>query len=180
MTSTSLTVEHHLKIPLHKLQTADCQSSDRASDSGSVGSEPPLFRRNARLAVQIRSSAAQGHIADVLMEASSSGPPVPTTYSGYLDPAYLRQRFGRQSFSTSPRASHDHSPPSSDDGDDDDDSTATDDSEAERLAKLEWDESVRQLQLLLDVVLLPFLGKWAGRKWAYWSTSCPRRRRAVS
>lgn len=99
--------------------------------------------------------------------ASSSEPPAPTTYSGYLDPEYLRRRFGRPSerFSTTSL-----SPPTSDDEDEDDDETVTVDSEeAERLAQLEWDESVRQLQLLLDVVLLPFLGKWAGRKWAYWS-----------
>lgn len=96
--------------------------------------------------------------------------PYPTTYSGYLDPEYLRRRFGRGDLGRSASSS---SSVENEDYDDDDDVTVTDDSEAERLAKLEWDESVRQLQLLLDVVLLPFLGKWAGRKWAYWSASAP-------
>jgi hypothetical protein len=44
------------------------------------------------------------------------------------------------------------------------------DSEEEelRLAQQEWDESVQQLQLLLTVVVMPFLGKWLGRRWSHW------------
>ncbi|CAE6494505.1 unnamed protein product [Rhizoctonia solani] len=38
--------------------------------------------------------------------------------------------------------------------------------EEERLAQQEWDESVQQLQLLLTVVVLPFFGKWLGRRWS--------------
>ncbi|SCV72618.1 BQ2448_4155 [Microbotryum intermedium] len=32
----------------------------------------------------------------------------------------------------------------------------------------QWQESVRQLQLIWNVVALPFAAKWAGRKCAYW------------
>lgn len=32
----------------------------------------------------------------------------------------------------------------------------------------EWVENINQLHLLVDVVLLPVLGKWLGRKSAYW------------
>jgi hypothetical protein len=37
-----------------------------------------------------------------------------------------------------------------------------------RLAQQEWDESIEQLQQLVCIVLLPFLGKWLGRRWSYW------------
>ena len=42
-----------------------------------------------------------------------------------------------------------------------------DEDEELRLAQLEWEENLRQLQLLLSVVLLPYVGKWLGRKWAH-------------
>ncbi|WAQ84841.1 hypothetical protein PtA15_5A414 [Puccinia triticina] len=32
----------------------------------------------------------------------------------------------------------------------------------------EWEENIRQLHLLIDVILLPFIGKWLGRKTASW------------
>ncbi|KAG0142263.1 hypothetical protein CROQUDRAFT_241123 [Cronartium quercuum f. sp. fusiforme G11] len=35
----------------------------------------------------------------------------------------------------------------------------------------EWAENLNQLHLLVDVVLLPVLGKWLGRKTAYWAYS---------
>jgi hypothetical protein len=41
------------------------------------------------------------------------------------------------------------------------------DSDAQR----EWEASLEQLQLLLTMVLVPFVGKFLGRKFAYWSTS---------
>lgn len=40
--------------------------------------------------------------------------------------------------------------------------------EEQRLAQQEWDESVQQLQLLVTVVVMPFLGKWLGRRWSHW------------
>lgn len=41
--------------------------------------------------------------------------------------------------------------------------TETDD-EAEQ----EWQESLQQLNLLVSLVVLPFFGKWVGRRCAYW------------
>ncbi len=43
----------------------------------------------------------------------------------------------------------------------------TSEEEYERLQQ-EWEESLQQLQLLASVVLLPFLGKYLGRKWSHW------------
>jgi hypothetical protein len=46
-------------------------------------------------------------------------------------------------------------------------STADDDeyvSDAER----EWRESLQQIELLLTMVVVPYLGKYFGRKCAYW------------
>ncbi|KAK2776006.1 hypothetical protein FQN52_003849 [Onygenales sp. PD_12] len=39
-----------------------------------------------------------------------------------------------------------------------------DESDAER----EWNESLQQLELLLSMVIIPFVGKFLGRKCAYW------------
>ena len=36
-------------------------------------------------------------------------------------------------------------------------------------AEREWRESLQQLELLLTMVLVPYLGKYFGRKCAYWS-----------
>jgi len=38
-----------------------------------------------------------------------------------------------------------------------------------RLAQKEWNESLEQLQQLVSVVLLPFFGKWLGRRWSQWA-----------
>ncbi len=40
-------------------------------------------------------------------------------------------------------------------------------------AQREWETSLEQLQLLLTMVLVPFAGKYLGRKFAYWSEFCP-------
>lgn len=37
--------------------------------------------------------------------------------------------------------------------------------------QLQWEESLRQLQLIWSIVALPYAAKWAGRKWAYWGES---------
>lgn len=49
---------------------------------------------------------------------------------------------------------------------DSDDGTISDEgaSDAER----EWKESMQQLELLLSMVIVPYLGKYFGRKFAYW------------
>lgn len=45
------------------------------------------------------------------------------------------------------------------------------DEEDLRIAQEEWEESVAQLQLLVSVVAMPFLGKWLGRRWSQWGES---------
>lgn len=37
-------------------------------------------------------------------------------------------------------------------------------------AEREWRESLQQLELLLTMVLVPYMGKYFGRKAAYWGT----------
>lgn len=49
-------------------------------------------------------------------------------------------------------------------GYDDEDEETERDSDAEA----EWVESMRQLELLLTMVLVPFAGKWLGRRCAIW------------
>lgn len=47
-------------------------------------------------------------------------------------------------------------------------------------AQKEWEESLEQIQLLLTMIIVPFAGKFLGRKFAYWSTlpcPCPARDR---
>lgn len=44
-------------------------------------------------------------------------------------------------------------------------------SDSESDAQREWEASLEQLQLLLAMVLVPFAGKYFGRKFAYWSKS---------
>lgn len=41
-------------------------------------------------------------------------------------------------------------------------------------AEAEWRESIQQLELLLSMIIIPFFGKWVGRKCAYWGTSYGR------
>ncbi|KAI0756709.1 hypothetical protein C8Q80DRAFT_1264732 [Daedaleopsis nitida] len=52
-------------------------------------------------------------------------------------------------------------------------SVSSDDSydsdEEERLLELEWQESLEQLKQLFSIVLLPWVGKWLGRRWSYWA-----------
>ena len=45
------------------------------------------------------------------------------------------------------------------------DSDSADLSDAQR----EWEASLEQLQLLLTMIVMPFAGKFLGRKFAYWS-----------
>ena len=35
-------------------------------------------------------------------------------------------------------------------------------------AEKEWNESLEQLELLLSMVIIPYAGKYFGRKFAYW------------
>jgi len=49
---------------------------------------------------------------------------------------------------------------------DSDDVTVSDDFESD--AEREWKESLQQLELLLSMVIVPYVGKYFGRKFAYW------------
>lgn len=46
-------------------------------------------------------------------------------------------------------------------------------SESPSDAQKEWEESLEQIQLLLTMVVVPFAGKYLGRKFAYWSAFPP-------
>jgi hypothetical protein len=60
-----------------------------------------------------------------------------------------------------------------DDDDDDDDDEDDDDEDEEDEAQREWRESLQQLELLLTMVLVPYMGKYFGRKAAYWGAIPP-------
>ena len=47
-------------------------------------------------------------------------------------------------------------------------SDTDDDDDEEEEAEAEWQESLRELNMLVSLVVLPFFGKWVGRKCAYW------------
>lgn len=49
---------------------------------------------------------------------------------------------------------------------DSDDGTISEQEESD--AEREWKESMQQLELLLSMVIVPYLGKYFGRKFAYW------------
>jgi len=42
-----------------------------------------------------------------------------------------------------------------------------DSDEEYQIAQREWEESLGQLQQLVAAVLLPFFGKWLGRRWSH-------------
>lgn len=48
---------------------------------------------------------------------------------------------------------------------------SADDDDEYRLAQKEWQESVEELQQLALVLILPWLGKFLGRKTSHWRTS---------
>jgi hypothetical protein len=54
-------------------------------------------------------------------------------------------------------------------------SISTDDvySDADSEAQAEWERSLDQLQLLLTMILVPWVGKMFGRRFAYWSKAHP-------
>ena len=45
------------------------------------------------------------------------------------------------------------------------------DSDDDSDAQEEWDRSLEQLQLILTMIVVPWVGKYFGRKFAYWSKS---------
>ncbi|BGP22129.1 hypothetical protein JCM10295v2_001007 [Rhodotorula toruloides] len=76
----------------------------------------------------------------------------------------------RTSLSTLSTASSGPSEPAdSDDSDSDGYSDSSWNTEQEELeAQLQWEESVRQLQALVNLVAVPWVSRYFGRKWAYW------------
>jgi hypothetical protein len=53
-------------------------------------------------------------------------------------------------------------------------SSSVDEDEYVSDAEREWRESLQQIELLLTMVLVPYVGKYFGRKCAYWGKSLPR------
>lgn len=51
-------------------------------------------------------------------------------------------------------------------------SSSVDDEEYVSDAEREWRESLQQMELLLTMVMVPYIGKYFGRKFAYYGTSC--------
>lgn len=72
----------------------------------------------------------------------------------------------------------DASPESSNDQDEIDslpssiDSSDLDSEEEDSDAQREWEASLQQLELVLTMVIVPYAGKYFGRKFAYWSEYC--------
>lgn len=58
-----------------------------------------------------------------------------------------------------------------------DSSSSYDSDDEDALVREEWEESLRQMQALVSLVLLPFFGKWWGRRWSYWGESPWKRSR---
>lgn len=103
-------------------------------------------------------------------QQSMSAPPAPATPpspTGYLPPLYSRlditpRRRRRSSGASSSSAGESSSAASSD---------SWTSSRHAHEDQLQWDESIRTLELLFSVVALPFVAKWAGKKFAVWRAS---------
>ena len=102
----------------------------------------------------------------------SHNPPSP--HNGYLEmsttpsQSYIIPHSSPPSPSaTSATSSVDSLPDSASSDDIDSSSEDLEESDAER----EWKESLQQLELLLTMVVVPYLGKYFGRKCAYWGES---------
>lgn len=46
-------------------------------------------------------------------------------------------------------------------------------SEADSETQAEWERSLEQLQLVLTMMVVPWVGKYFGRKFAFWSKTTP-------
>ncbi|WEW59930.1 hypothetical protein PRK78_005412 [Emydomyces testavorans] len=104
------------------------------------------------------------------MSASTSPPRINITpspsASGYMFASQLHQDSFEEEVASLPSSSASDSSLEEqlsiyDDEDDDDDNSESD-------AEAEWRESMRQLELLVTMVVIPFAGKFLGRKCAYW------------
>ena len=72
------------------------------------------------------------------------------------------------SFLEPPSASEDNNDVDSLPSEPDTDDLSEDGEYLESDAEREWKESLQQLELLLSMVIVPYLGKYFGRRFAYW------------
>ncbi|KFY18056.1 hypothetical protein V492_00181 [Pseudogymnoascus sp. VKM F-4246] len=83
--------------------------------------------------------------------------------------------FPSEQWSTPAAASDAHDEPASDNDDLDSLPSSIDSSEESSEyssdAQKEWEASLQQIELLLTMVVVPYVGKYFGRKCAYWSES---------
>ncbi|ODN79610.1 hypothetical protein L202_03553 [Cryptococcus amylolentus CBS 6039] len=49
------------------------------------------------------------------------------------------------------------------------DISSDDESELDAMIQEEWEESLRQFEVVVSIVVIPYFGKWFGRKWAFWA-----------
>ena len=57
---------------------------------------------------------------------------------------------------------------------DSDDITTSESDDEELDANQQWQESLEQLELLLSMVIVPYAGKYFGRKFAFWGMQYPK------
>jgi hypothetical protein len=50
-----------------------------------------------------------------------------------------------------------------------------DEEEQAAMIQEEWEESLRQLEVVFSIVVIPFFGKWYGRRFGFWCMSCCHR-----
>jgi hypothetical protein len=87
---------------------------------------------------------------------------MPISFPSAAGPSSTPSNDSYPSFPSSISGSDSVSDFSSDDGDSDDDEREA------ALIREEWEESLKQMQMLFSIVLVPFFGKWMGRRWSYW------------
>lgn len=101
---------------------------------------------------------------DTDADASSSSSPL------YTPTSSLYSSFTTHDIPPSPRISLDASRPDSPGSDDPwGSSSETDSTDSD--AEEEWRESLRQLEMFAGLVLMPLVGKFLGRRCAYWGES---------
>lgn len=44
------------------------------------------------------------------------------------------------------------------------------DAELDAMVQEEWEESLRQMEVVISIIVIPYFGKWFGRQWAFWGT----------
>jgi hypothetical protein len=51
------------------------------------------------------------------------------------------------------------------------DSSDYDSDEEAAMIQEEWEESLRQIEVILSIIIIPFFGRWYGRRFSYFSES---------